>query len=100
MLIPWFLLSTFDLNFIIYAVIVNIVLMLGQLPEFKIYFRLRKEGKQNDYKERLLELTAQMRGLKKMENVFRSMGKWRIIIAVLTVLGTITIFSILPFLNF
>ena len=96
MMIPWFFLSTFDINFVSYAIFINIIAILGQIPELKLFNQLRKEGKVEEYKERLTELTAQFRGLQKMENYFRSLGRWRLVIVIPTLIVTLFIYAILP----
>ncbi|NVM19807.1 MAG: glycerol-3-phosphate acyltransferase [Candidatus Lokiarchaeota archaeon] len=99
MMIPWFIFRTFDINFMLYAIIVNIVIILGQIPELKLYFQLRKEGTHLEYKEKLLETTAQLRGMKKMEDKFLSMGKWRFVIGIIILLGLLTIYAFLPLIS-
>ena len=99
MMIPWFLLSTFDINFVIYAIIINIIAILSQIPEIKLFIQLRKEGKDKEYKEKITKMTAQFRGLQKIEDFFKSLGKWRIIIGIISLIGTIIIYFFLPFIN-
>ena len=99
MMIPWFLLSTFDINFVLYAIFINIIAILSQIPEVKLYIQLRKEGKDKEYKEKITEMTAQFRGLQKMENFFKSLGKWRIVIGISTLIGTIIIYLFLPLIG-
>jgi glycerol-3-phosphate acyltransferase PlsY len=99
MMIPWFLLSTFDINFVIYAIIINTIAILSQIPEIKLYIQLRKKGKDKEYKEKITEMTAQFRGLQKIENFFKSLGKWRIVIGVASLIATVTIYFFLPLLS-
>jgi len=50
LLIPWFLITKFDqAEFIIYAVVVNILFSLAMIPEIKIRMQLKKEGKSTNY---------------------------------------------------
>lgn len=99
MMIPWFLLRYFDINFVLYAIIINIIAILSQIPEIKLYMQLRKEGKEKEYKEKITEMTAQFRGLQKIEDYFKSLGKWRIPISIASLTATIAIYMILAFLN-
>jgi glycerol-3-phosphate acyltransferase PlsY len=99
MMIPWFLLRYFDINYLLFAIIINIILILGQIPEIKLYVRLRKEGKEQEYREKIAKMTAQFRGMQKMEDYFKSLGKWRILIGILTLTATIVIYALLPFLE-
>jgi len=96
MMIPWFIFRTFDLNFVIYAIIVNIVFMLGLIPEMRLYFKIRKEGKISEYRENLLKSSGYLQGMKKMEDFFRSLGAWRLVLGICILIGTITIFIFLP----
>jgi glycerol-3-phosphate acyltransferase PlsY len=98
MMIPWFIFRTFDLNFVIYAIIVNIVFMLGLIPEIRLYFRLRKDGKTSEYREKLLTSSGYLRGMKKIEDFFNSLGPWRLILGLCILIGTITILIFLPIL--
>ena len=99
MMIPWFLLGYFDINFVLYAILINIIAILSQIPEIKLYIQLRKEGKDKEYKEKITEMTAQFRGLQKMEDFFKSLGKWRILISIVSLSATIAIYVVLTFLN-
>jgi hypothetical protein len=84
---------------VVYAIIVNIVIILGQIPEIKLYLRLRKEGKDLEYKAKLLETTAQLRGMKKIEDKFLLLGKWRFVIGILTLVGRFMIYAFLPLIS-
>ncbi len=44
-------------------------------------------------------MTAQFRGLQKMEDFFKSLGKWRILISIVSLSATIAIYAVLTFLN-
>jgi len=99
MMIPWFLLSTFDINFVIYAILINIVAILSQIPEIRLFIQLRKEGKDKEYKAKITEMTAQFRGLQKMENFFKSLGIWRIVLGITVLIGTIIIYFFLPIMS-
>jgi glycerol-3-phosphate acyltransferase PlsY len=96
MMIPWFWFSTFDINFIIYAILINIITVLIQISEIKLYIKLRKQGKAKEYKEKLIKMSAQLRGMLKIENFFKSLGKWRIIIGITVLIGIIIIYIFLP----
>ena len=96
MLIPWFIFRTFNLNFIIYAIVLNIVFMVGLIPEMRLYFKLRKDGKIQEYREKLVKSSGYLRGMKKMEDFFNSLGVWRIILGISILLGTITLYIFLP----
>lgn len=99
MMIPWFLLRYFNINFIIYAILVNIIAILSQIPEIKLYVKLRKEGKDREYKEKLTKMTAQFRGLQKMEDFFKSLGIWRIVLGIISLIFTIVIYTFAALFN-
>jgi len=99
LIIPWFLFSTFDINFVIYAIIINVVFLLGLIPEIKLYFKLRKEGRVKEYREKLLETSGYFRGMRRMEDFFKSLGIWRYFIGISTLIGIIAIFTILAIIN-
>jgi len=99
MMIPWFLLSTLNVNFVFYVIFINIIAILSQIPEIRLYNQIHKEGKVEEYKERLTEMTAQFRGLQKMENYFKSIGRWRIVIGITTLIGSLIIYAILSLIS-
>jgi glycerol-3-phosphate acyltransferase PlsY len=99
-LIPWFIFRTFDLNFVIYAIVLNIVFMIGLIPEMRLYFKLRKDGKIQEYRDNIVKSSGYLRGMKKMEDFFNSLGVWRIILGICILLGTITIYIFLPLIPF
>jgi hypothetical protein len=99
MMIPWFLLGYFDINFVLYAILINVIAILSQVPEIKLYIQLRKEGKEKEYKEKITEMTAQFRGLQKMEDYFKSLGRWRLVIGIAVLIGTVIIYIFLPLLS-
>jgi glycerol-3-phosphate acyltransferase PlsY len=64
-LIPWLWFRTHDVEHLLYAVAVNVVLLVGMVPEVRQYLRLRKEGKGGDLSE-VMQLTAMGRGMYKI----------------------------------
>lgn len=68
-LIPWLWFRTHSVAHLAYAVAVNIVLLLGLIPEMKQYVRLRREGKGADMSQ-VMQLTAMGRGMYKMAKRF------------------------------
>lgn len=99
LMIPWFLIRYSDINFVIYSILINIIAILGLIPELKHFNQLRKEGKVEEFKEKVTEMTAQLRGMKKIENYFKSLGKWRLVIGVISLIITLIIYILLAFLN-
>ena len=68
-LIPWLWFRTHDVAHLLYAVAVNVILLVGMIPEMKQYLRLRREGKGGDLSE-VMQLTAMGRGMYKMAKRF------------------------------
>ncbi len=65
LLIPWLWFRTHDPAHLAYGVIVNILFVLGILPEIRQYIRFRREGKGGDLSE-VMQLTGMGRGIYKM----------------------------------
>jgi hypothetical protein len=57
----------------------------------RLYFKIRKEGKIKEYRENLLKTSGYMRGMKKIEDSFNSLGIWRIVLGIGVLVATITI---------
>lgn len=68
-LIPWLWLRTHDVAHLLYAIAVNVILLIGLIPEIKQYLRLRREGVGGDVSE-VMRLTAMGRGMYKMARRF------------------------------
>jgi glycerol-3-phosphate acyltransferase PlsY len=64
-IVPWLWFRTGEPAYIAYAVFINIVFMLGMIPETKRWFRIRRENKWNDTTE-VMQLSGMGRGLLKM----------------------------------
>ncbi|MBN1219861.1 MAG: glycerol-3-phosphate acyltransferase [Anaerolineae bacterium] len=47
LLIPWLWFRTYDMAYLAYAVIVNILFLVAMLPDLKQYFKFKREGKVN-----------------------------------------------------
>jgi glycerol-3-phosphate acyltransferase PlsY len=64
-MIPWLWFTTGDPVLLGYAVFVNLIFMLGMIPETRQWFRIRRENKWNDTTE-VMQLSGMGRGLLKM----------------------------------
>jgi glycerol-3-phosphate acyltransferase PlsY len=64
-MIPWIWFTTGDTGLLLYAVFVNVVFMLGMIPETRQWFRIRRENKWDDTTE-VMQLSGMGRGLLKM----------------------------------
>ena len=69
LLIPWLWLRTHDVAHVLYAIAVNVIFLLGMLPEIREYFRWRREGKTGDVSQ-VMQLTAMGRGMYKIAKRF------------------------------
>jgi glycerol-3-phosphate acyltransferase PlsY len=68
-MIPWIWFTTGDIVLLVYAVFVNVIFMLGMIPETRQWFRIRRENKWNDTTE-VMQLSGMGRGLLKMARKF------------------------------
>lgn len=64
-IIPWVWFTTHDPAYLAYAVFVNVVFMIGMIPETRQWFKIRRENKWNDTTE-VMQLSGMGRGLLKM----------------------------------
>jgi glycerol-3-phosphate acyltransferase PlsY len=64
-MIPWLWFTTHDPVYLVYAVFVNAVFMVGMIPETRQWFKIRRENKWNDTTE-VMQLSGMGRGLLKM----------------------------------
>lgn len=63
---------------IIYTIVINIVFLLGAIPEIKSMQRLKKSGKYQQYQESMYQASPRWRGMKKMTDrlwIFRPLFK-------------------------
>jgi glycerol-3-phosphate acyltransferase PlsY len=68
-LIPWLWFRTRDLNYVAYAIAVNVILVIALLPEIKQIVKLKREGKGEDLSA-AMQLTGMGRGIYKMGKRF------------------------------
>jgi hypothetical protein len=68
-LIPWLWFRTHDLYHVAYGVAVNLIFLLGIIPEVRQYLKLRREGKGSDVAQ-VMQLTGMGRGIYKMGKRF------------------------------
>jgi glycerol-3-phosphate acyltransferase PlsY len=64
-IIPWLWFTTHDPVYLAFALFVNIVFMIGMIPETRQWFKIRRENKWNDPTE-VMQLSGMGRGLLKM----------------------------------
>ncbi|MGD1993994.1 MAG: glycerol-3-phosphate acyltransferase [Anaerolineae bacterium] len=69
LLIPWLWFRTHDVGHVLYAVAVNILFLLGIVPELRQYVRFRREGKGSDVGQ-VMQLTGMGRGIYRMARRF------------------------------
>jgi hypothetical protein len=63
-LIPWLWFRTHDLNYLLYAIAINIVLNVATIPEIKKWIKITREGKWSETAE-VMQLTGMGRGILK-----------------------------------
>jgi glycerol-3-phosphate acyltransferase PlsY len=64
-IIPWVWFTTHNPVYVAYAVFVNVIFMIGMIPETRQWFKIRRENKWNDTTE-VMQLSGMGRGLLKM----------------------------------
>ena len=69
LLIPWLWFRTHDVAHLLYAVAVNVILLVGMIPEMKQDQTLRREGTGGDLSE-VMQQTAMGRGMHKIAQRF------------------------------
>ena len=68
-LILWLWLRTHDVGHLLYAIAVNVILMLAMIGEMKQYVKFRREGKGGELSE-VMQLTGMGRGIYRMGKRF------------------------------
>ncbi len=74
LLIPWLWFRTHDVAYLLYGVTVNVILLVGMIPELRQYIRIRREGEVPDLSE-VMQLTAMGRGMYKIAQRFGVLEK-------------------------
>ena len=69
LLIPWLWFRTRDVGHLMYAIAVNIIVVIAMIPEVKQYIRFKREGKAAEFSEDI-QLTGMGRGIYKMAKRF------------------------------
>jgi glycerol-3-phosphate acyltransferase PlsY len=65
LVIPWLWFRTHDVNHLLYAIAVNLIAVLAEIPELRQYLKYKREGKAADLSN-LMQLTGMGRGIYKM----------------------------------
>jgi acyl phosphate:glycerol-3-phosphate acyltransferase len=73
LLLPWIWFTTSRWEYVLYAIIVNILVILAMLPDLKQYAKIKKEVHVDS--RMVLETTPMGRGMIKMSKWFESIGK-------------------------
>jgi glycerol-3-phosphate acyltransferase PlsY len=74
LLLPWLWFRTHDVAHLLYAVAVNVILLIGMIPELRQYIKFRREGEMPDLSE-VMQLTAMGRGMYKIAQRFGVLEK-------------------------
>lgn len=75
LMIPWLWFRTYDPIYLAYAIAVNLLFMIGSLPEIRLHLKYRREGKLEAYRQGLMESSPQWRGIKKIADRLNSRKK-------------------------
>lgn len=68
-IIPWLWFRTHDPHYLAYGLAVNVIFLLGMMPEMRQYLKFRREGKGEDLSE-VMQLTGMGRGIYRMGKRF------------------------------
>ncbi len=74
LLIPWLWFRTHDAAYVLYGVAVNVILLIGMIPEMRQYIRIRRQGEVPDISE-VMQVTAMGRGMYKIAKRFGVLEK-------------------------
>jgi acyl phosphate:glycerol-3-phosphate acyltransferase len=73
LLLPWIWFTTYRWEYVLYAVIVNVLVILAMLPDLNQYMKIKKEVHVDS--KMVLETTPMGRGMIKMSKWFENVGK-------------------------
>jgi glycerol-3-phosphate acyltransferase PlsY len=73
LLLPWIWFITYRWEYVLYAVIVNVLVILAMLPDLNQYMKIKKEVHVDS--KMVLETTPMGRGMIKMSKWFENIGK-------------------------
>ncbi len=69
LLIPWLWFRTHDAAHVLYGIAVNVILLIGMIPELRQYIKIRQQGEVPDISE-VMQVTAMGRGMYKIAKRF------------------------------
>lgn len=73
LLLPWIWFTTYRWEYVLYAIIVNMLVILAMIPDLKQYMRIKKEVHVDS--KMVLETTPMGRGMIKISKWFDNLGK-------------------------
>lgn len=73
LLLPWIWFTTYRWEYVLYAVIVNLLVILAMIPDLQQYLKIKKEVHVDS--KMVLETTPMGRGMIKMSKWFENFGK-------------------------
>lgn len=75
LVIPWMWIRTQRVEYVAYAVAVNVLVMVAMIPDIKDNLKLKREGVLNQ--EMMMQAVPMGRGMLKMQDQIQALLKWR-----------------------
>jgi glycerol-3-phosphate acyltransferase PlsY len=92
LVIPWLWIGNFELSVIIYAVAVAIIAFITLLPEVRRYIEYSRQGKLDSLGKSYYDSSSMARGMKKIMDRRNSLGKWKHVISVASIVLFIMVY--------
>jgi acyl phosphate:glycerol-3-phosphate acyltransferase len=92
LVIPWLWLGNFGINVIVYAVVVASIVLIALWPEARRYRQYTSQGKVEALGRSYYESSSMARGMKKIMDRRNSLGKWKYVLSVVSVILFIMVF--------
>jgi acyl phosphate:glycerol-3-phosphate acyltransferase len=82
LVIPWLWIGNFELNVVVYAVVIAIIAFITLLPEVRRYIEYSRQGKLEALGKSYYDSSSMARGMKKIMDRRNSLGKWKHVLTV------------------
>jgi glycerol-3-phosphate acyltransferase PlsY len=92
LVIPWLWIGNFELNVIVYAVVVAIIAFITLLPEARRYLEYSRQGKLDSLGKSYYDSSSMARGMKKIMDRRNNLGKWKHVLAVAAIVVFIMVY--------
>jgi glycerol-3-phosphate acyltransferase PlsY len=92
LMIPWLWIGNFDFSVIVYSIIVVLIAFIALLPEAKRYRQYARQGKLEALGKSYYDSSSMARGMKKIMDWRNSLGNWKYVLAVASIVLFIMIY--------